>query len=742
MQEVKRLINLRFILISATLLFANALFLIRDNYAQKDVSKVYDRLASLAEEYKSDDVTNRETVVMAYNQYKLENGITSENIPDTLKEARTLLMAEADYVDGYKEAVKQKIETSTKLIKAEIYKRNSFENINILKTRYDMNKVKDVNVTLSNGRWLNSLYNYSYIEVFSMILLAITVYGFFLERKTGLYYIVHTGRNGRVKLFFKRFVIISAEALIVNIVLYIESALILLNIYGGINSINDLASSSETFFLVGGSYTRAEMVVIFMLVSAFTSIALSLMLWGVLSLFSNINIGVCVCVVVCVVFMLIHLIVSTKSPMRFAHYLNLYYWFYPHKLIVYHNWGYSFGVTSLMTSMMIFTLVLSVVFLSVNLAINEKKYFTGRANVVERLIERIMSKFMGVLVHAPQFLKEIYKTLISQKVIFVLAVLMYFVIKTDVGSGIMYDADMSYLAGYYNKASGMEYSAQLEEIYHQYELDYEDFISDLDENDSADLGKMQLRKSLLAKIRENIDYVKELNEKGISAQVIKPYEYTEAFGSGQESNQSIMALINVIAVIAITAGYLSYERKSKIYRMAVSCSERRKWLVRKIFANTFLIVVFFCVSYGIYYYKLFSVCKVASFSAHIKSLPMFSRYPINAPVAGVIVIDAITKLIMLLGIAGIVSVLSKYIAYLYCLIAGLVIVFPQLLSMMGFSIFDNFSIGKYIAFFPCFNSGDIEIKIFAAVLVFLLASGSAAYFSILRRRNFYGKSIK
>lgn len=733
MQEVKRLINLRFILILAAVLFANALFLIKDNYAQKDIYKVYDRLASLAEEYKSDDVTNRETVVMAYNQYKLENNITSENIPDTLKEARTLLMTEADYVDGYKEAVEKKIETSTKLIKAEIYKRNSFENINILKTRYDMNKVKDVNVKLSNGRWLDVLYNYSYIQIFSMILLAITVYGFFLERKTGLYYIIHTGQNGRVRLFFKRFVIISAEALTVNIALYIESALILLNIYGGINSINDLASGSETFFLVGGSYTRAEMAVIFMLVSAFASIALSLMLWLVLSLFSNINIGMCVYIVVCVAFMLIHLIVSTKSPIRFAHYLNLYYWFYPHKLVVYHNWGYSFGVTSLMVSTLIFTLVLSVVFLSVNLVINVKKYFTGRANVIERLIERIMSQFMKALVHAPQFLKEIYKVLISQKVIFVLAVLMYFVVKIDVGSGVMYSADMSYLAGYYDRASGMEYSEQLEEIYHQYELDCEDFISDLDENDITDMNRIQLRKSLLARIRENVDYVKELNEKGIAAQVIKPYEYTGVFGSRQESNQSLLALINVLAVIAITAGYLSYERKNKIYQMAMSCAERRKWLVRKIFANTFLITVFFCISYGSYYYKLFSVYKVASFSAPVKSLPMFSRYPVNASVAGVIVIDGITKLIMLLCIAGIISIISKYITYLYCLIAGMIIVFPQLLSMMGFSIFDNFSIGKYIAFFPCFNAGGIEIKVFAAVLVFLLVAGSAAYINLVRK---------
>lgn len=737
MEEVKRLINIRFILIAAAILFTNALFLIRDNYGQKDAAKVYDRLASLAQEYKSDDVTNRETVVMAYNQYKLENDITIENISEALQEARNLLIAEADYVDGYKGSVEKKIETSTKLIDAGIYKRNSFENINILKTRYDMSKVKDINVTLSNGRWLDSLYDYSYMQIFSVILLSITVYGFFSERKTGLYYIIHTGKNGRVRLFFKRFAIISVEALAVNIILYMEAVLILLNIYGGSGAINDLASSSETFFIVGGTYTRVQMAVIFMLVSTFTAIVLSLMLWLILSLFSNINIGMCVYVVLCAVFVIVHLLISTKSPVRFAHYLNLYYWFYPHKLIVYHNWGYSFGVTSLTASALVFTLVSGAVFLLINFFINTKKYFTGRANAVERTLELVMSGLMRILVHAPQFLKEIYKILISQKVIFVLAVLMYFVIKTDVGGGIMYSAEMSYLAGYYDSAKGVSYSRQLEEIYHEYELEYEDFKSDLDENDEMDLNKIQYRAYLLAKIRENVDYVKELNEKGISAEVIKPYEYTEVFGAKQEENQKLLALINVFAVIVISAGYLSYERKNEIEKMATSYAKRRVWLVKKLFANALLISIFFCISYGLYYYKLFSVYKIAGFSVHIKSLPMFAGYPINVTVAGMIIIDSLARLTMLLCISGIISFLSKYISYRYCLVVGLTIAFPQLLSMMGFEVFDRFSIGKYIAFFPCFNEGGANIRLFYIVMVFLCAAGILSCINILRNRVKY-----
>lgn len=49
----------------------------------------------------------------------------------------------------------------------------------------------------------------------------------------------------------------------------------------------------------------------------------------------------------------------------------------------------------------------------------------------------------------------------------------------------------------------------------------------------------------------------------------------------------------------------------------------------------------------------------------------------------------------------IMSVVSIYVKYSYCFIAGLVIILPQLLYMLGFKFMYKISIVKYMAFFRC-----------------------------------------
>ncbi len=46
----------------------------------------------------------------------------------------------------------------------------------------------------------------------------------------------------------------------------------------------------------------------------------------------------------------------------------------------------------------------------------------------------------------------------------------------------------------------------------------------------------------------------------------------------------------------------------------------------------------------------------------------------------------------------IMSVVSIYVKYSYCFIAGLVIILPQLLYMLGFKFMYKISIVKYMAF--------------------------------------------
>ena len=86
--------------------------------------------------------------------------------------------------------------------KSGTYKTNSFEYMNILKTKDDLLALTDLDVKLSNGIWLEKLYQNDYIHIYVLLICFLTVcIIFFIERKNGLYYIIHASSNGRGKLF-------------------------------------------------------------------------------------------------------------------------------------------------------------------------------------------------------------------------------------------------------------------------------------------------------------------------------------------------------------------------------------------------------------------------------------------------------------------------------------------------------------------------------------------------------------
>ncbi len=735
MGEVKRLFNLRFCAVLLVILFINALLLLRDNVPQKGVSQIYNECVKKVQESKGEDMSYQEAARAAYMQYLKEHDISAkkQNVTDDVKNTKKFLFDNAAYVDEYKDMVQKKIDNASKIISYKMYKKDSFENINLLKTRHDLAAVKDADVTLGNGIWLESLYRYSYIQIFSIILMAVTVYSFFNERSTGIYYIIHAGKNGRVQMYFKRLLIVAAESFAVNLLLYIESICILLNIHGGIEGINEAASNDEAFFMIGGTFTRLECALMLLLLSTLATVVLSVLLWFVLSLFSNINIGMCIYVIMCAVSILVWAMISTKSPLRFAHYINLYYMFFPHRIFTYVNWGYSFGVITVIESAVIFAAILLTVCAAANLFVNVKCYFTGKANWVEKIFGYFMSKFMLIIEKSPEIIKEMYKILISQKAVIILAVLMFFVVKIDVGSGYNYSIEDSYLAGYYDKAHNMTYSYELELIYKDYEAEYEELLSTIDLNDSLDATKAANRKRLISLIRDNIDYVKELNENGVNAVVLKPFEYKALFGDEQEDNQKMLALINVFGAIVIAAGFLSYERKCNINNMVMSYKDRKRWIIKKIFANSILLGAFVLVSYGVYYYRLIAVCKPASLTAPVKSIPMLGNYPVNLPVIGVIAADIFIKYILLFCLSGIICLISKRIKYLYCVLAGMVVTLPQLFSIMGFAINDKLIIGRYIAYFPYLLNEKTELSLCYIVFVIIFICGNIAYADIVRK---------
>lgn len=754
MNELKRVCSLRFLIFAGALFLLNAILIINGDRSDEEVSGIYDEMvcfASGAEEA----VSSREAATLAWQDYFIRHGfhfgteylfegpeaieemVREDSLEEKIlaKEAGNLMLAEAEYIDSFHNFVRDKMDAAAQMMKADVFGEDSFEYLNLLKTRYDLSRLGGLQVELSNGIWLDKLYDHFYIQIFTLLLLFVTVYSFFSEKKTGLYYIIHTTKKGRGGLFVNRFFILAGEAFLFSLLFYLESAAIYLRIYGGMEGIHCAAASDERFLLTAGTLTRAEFMGVLILVSFVAATVLSLLLWYVLSLFRNVNIGVFIYLLICGVDILAYMLIPYKSVLRPFRFVNLYYLLFPNKAMTYYNWGYSFVITSLAETTMVLALVLGVSVFLANLYISVRKYYSGKENVIELTISRMMESLMQVLGNMPDFVKEIYKILVSQRAGILLLLLLYIVIRIPAGTEVYYEAFRSYLSQFYREAEGMRDSAELETVYRKYQVEYEEFVENLDYSISTAEDVLYYRSSLMSTIDGAVGYVKRMNGQGIDAVILMPYEYMEALGTSQGENQKKLALINVLAVMIISCGFLSYEKKNEVHRIALAYCNRRRWIVRKLLANLALTAAFEAISYGIYYYKLSGVYDLANLQAPLKSLPVFENYAWNPSILGFILTDLLMRFVMLAALSVVISFVSVHVKYVYCLIISMAATLPQFLYMIGFDVLDRISIGRYVAFLPCFYDGGIQIHIYCWFAVFMAVVGGFLFYHIVKKET-------
>lgn len=700
MREVKRVINLRYIFIVCSLLFINALILLSVSDRDVKTQSVYNELLYMTKNNENVELTYREKVLEAWKKYVDINDITGNTITEEQRNARQTLMEDAKYVDQYKEGIQTQINDARNQFSSVIYQKMSYEKINLYKTMIDLEDVKDLDVQLSNGKWLIKLYDYQYIQIFTIALLFYIIYHFFDEKKTGLYHIIHAGRRGRLHLCMKRISLVVGASFFVNLLFFIESAGILLYHYGGIGDLDIAAASDSVFQLTASSMTRVQFLLFMVLISAILEISLALLFWFILNLFNNVNVGLFFYIVLFAIDILVYYLVSSKNVIRFLHYINLIYFIFPRKTISYNNWGYSIGVASVLESTLVAAFIIVIFATLFNMKFSVKGYGDRKNNILERMLQRLQVQFHKLFCKTSGLIMELYKVLVSQKNGIILCVLIIAALRVEIGSGVLYDPVKFYVSQYYEMAEGRTYSSELEEIYGHFEGEYEEFLKSVDYSTGMAEMQIQNQKIILANIRDSIDYVKEKNEAGINAVVLKPYEYESAFGEGQKSNQEYLALLGSLCVIFITSGFLSYEKKNRIDKLAIAYKERRKWLLKKFVINMILICVVEGVLYGSYYYKLFHVFQLNNLNAPAYSLKMFSGLIINLTIGQLLVLDLVMKYFSFILLSAIICLVSMYTKYTYSMIVSVLFMIPHMLYMLGYESFYKFSYVRYVTFFP------------------------------------------
>lgn len=184
MQEIKRVVNIRWIIFVCLLLLINAIFIFNNNKEGIEVYVNYNEMIQMTMDKKTDSISNRDAATQAWTQYFDENNLNIEQWeePDnkiiSARTARKMLMSNADYIDEFRNMIDRKISESENILKAGMYEEGSFENQNLIKTRKDLLKNQNLEVSVGNGIWLEKLYENYYIQFFIIIILLLTVYSF------------------------------------------------------------------------------------------------------------------------------------------------------------------------------------------------------------------------------------------------------------------------------------------------------------------------------------------------------------------------------------------------------------------------------------------------------------------------------------------------------------------------------------------------------------------------------------
>ena len=119
----------------------------------------------------------------------------------------------------------------------------SFAYKNIVKTEQDYNRIMEVTISDINDYAVDAFLEYDVIYIFGFIIMMFTVLSFLDERKRGLWQIVHTCRNGRLKIVLNRLFILAWVAVITEIILVTSTLFVSFLDYGGADILFDSVQS-------------------------------------------------------------------------------------------------------------------------------------------------------------------------------------------------------------------------------------------------------------------------------------------------------------------------------------------------------------------------------------------------------------------------------------------------------------------------------------------------------------------
>jgi len=607
--------------------------------------------------------------------------------------------------------------TAKKMIGVSIFsKPGTFQYRNIQKTAKDFQKLEGnvLDSDISQGIIMALHSDLTDIIIFLMLLIISTLL-ILPEKEKGLLQLVKTTFRGRLSVITGKMVVLFCSSILVVVAFYGVNLVMAAQLYGLgdvsrlIQSLNGYIGSSlelsilQYIFLY--LFTKVIAFYIVAMVILFLCVAVKNVIVVYLGTLGTLGLSY-----------VLYVMIDPSSMFSFLKYVNLYNFLKTRGIYIeYLNvnvLGYPVNIIPCIFTVGIITLLLFTL-MTAYLFCHQK--FESANTIINQKIFHKLIMFKDKL-NTNLFSHELWKTLIMQKALYVIVLLIGIQYYTYANYEPMKSDDDFYYKGYMIKLAGEltkekeNYVMQQQKVFdkadeeiNQLNLQLQEGILSEDEFMAKLQGEQNILKAQQAYniLKERCQYIKELKAtSGKAAWFVYDTGYNQLTAKEGDKSDLTLALLVVIGLIAGISGVIAYERSTSSINIIRTCEYGRG----KLFIHKSLIGILIALPIYIIVYipQLLSIVKNygnLGFDAPAYSLPHLTHVPFDITIAQYIIVIYCIRLVAVIVVVLIIifiSEISKNTVTAMMISTG-VLILPIAISLFGVNLLNACSMNTILA---------------------------------------------
>lgn len=583
----------------------------------------------------------------------------------------SIVKTEALHQSGYKDYLTGISDQADKLSQISIFgNANSFSNKNIIKTAQEFSELEGIETVFGNNLGLELWLDFSISDYLFVGGILVIVLAFFEERKKGLWSIIRSCPDGRIKLGASRLLILSAGSVLCTILFCFLPLALLLCITGGWEDLNRSLQSLASFKTSTLAISISGWLIRYFIIKIVSGIAIGLVIWCILGTVTNPQFSLSVLGVIFTLEYALYELLSVQSFANIFKYFNIFS--YIHLSSLYTNYlninlfGNPIGIRKMMFFVLPFLMLLTA---SWAMLIQTKRCPEGNKDILGRLSVKINKILDLTRIHLTMGGWELYKAFIfGFGAIIALAV---FVFSGSLNYSVYINEPDTWYQAYLKDAEG-EINEKTDEYFA------------LARKNALDDGKLL---SSLARLETRISELKQRsNAGGYAPWLVDEKVYSSYFGEASKDRQSINAAASIIFLILLSAGIAAYERQSGVTYMVRSLKNGRGQLVkRKALVCILMAIIVWANVYMRELLMFLTYEKPITLAAPVQNIESLSAFPLRISLGQYLAILYATRLCMLILTSFVILLISgrcKNVMSAYIVSLG-TLGFPALLVIFG-----------------------------------------------------------